>query len=107
MTQERPVPAGLSNLADFRPAPEAEAAPEAEPIAARETAAAHGFVDRTRLAPRKRRKPVEEPMHSFTARVTVRSADRFIEWCEEERISYREGFERLVALIPQAQRHQP
>jgi hypothetical protein len=33
------------------------------------------------------------------ARVTVRSANAFIEWCERERMSYREGFDRLVALI--------
>ena len=53
------------------------------------------------MPPRKRRRPVDEPTYSFTARVTVRAADRFIAWCEEERISYREGFERLVALINQ------
>jgi len=45
---------------------------------------------------------VDEPTYSFTARVTVRSANRFIVWCEEERISYREGFDSLVKLIGQA-----
>ena len=54
--------------------------------------------------PRRRRKPVDEPTYSFTARVTVRSANAFIEFCERERerVSYREGFDRLVALIDKA-----
>ncbi|CAA2109007.1 hypothetical protein MBUL_04500 (plasmid) [Methylobacterium bullatum] len=94
----RPVPAGLSDLADFRATPETATPEETRDV--RAAAAAHGFIERSRLTPRKRRRPADEPMYSFTARVTVRSADRFIEWCEEERISYREGFERLVGLIP-------
>jgi hypothetical protein len=65
-------------------------------------AEAHGFVERNPVVPRKRRRPVEEPTHSFTARVSVRSANAFIEWCERERMSYREGFDRLVSLIDRA-----
>ena len=49
--------------------------------------------------PIKRRKPVDEPTFSFTARVSLRSGNRFIAWCEENRLSYREGFDRLVAEI--------
>ena len=37
-----------------------------------------------------------------TARVSVASHDRFVEFCERERISYREGFDRLVKLIDKA-----
>jgi hypothetical protein len=95
----KPVPAGLATLSDFRPttpAPEPEAAP------VRAIAEAHGFVERNPVTPRKRRRPVEEPTYSFTARVSVRSANAFIEWCERERLSYREGFDRLVARIDQA-----
>ena len=100
-TTARPVPAGLAGLSDFRPSPAAE--PPA-PSATRAIAEAHGFTDRDPmpLAPRKRRKPVEEPTYSFTARVSVRSADAFIAWCEAERMSYREAFDRLVSLIPKA-----
>ena len=65
-------------------------------------AEAHGFVERNPMVPHKRRKPVEEPTYSFTARVSVRSANAFIEWCERERMSYREGFDRLVSLIDKA-----
>src|ERR1700712_3691851 len=93
-------PAGLSALSSIRPA--AAAVPDAPP-AARAIAEAHGFVDRgPQPTIRKRRKPTEEPTYSFTARVSVRSANAFIEWCEHERMSYREGFDRLVAKIGQA-----
>ena len=100
MTTSKPIPAGLTSLAEFRPS----AAPELveEPAPVRAIAEAHGFVERNPVTPRKRKKGVEEPTHSFTARVTVRSANAFIEWCERERMSYREGFDRLVALIDRA-----
>ena len=59
-----------------------------------------GFVERT--PPRvlqKRRKTVEEATHSFTARVSVRSANEFIAWCEREHLSYRQGFDHLLLLL--------
>jgi hypothetical protein len=93
------VPAGLATLADFRPT--APTLPE-EVTPTRAIAEAHGFVERNPIMPRKRRRPVEEPTYSFTARVSVRSANAFIEWCERERISYREGFDRLVAFADRA-----
>lgn len=94
----KPVPAGLASLADFLPSVvEGEGA--AAPLPARAVAEAHGFVERNPVAPRKRRKGADEPTYSFTARVTVRSADIFIAWCERERLTYREGFDRLVAFI--------
>lgn len=94
----RPIPAGLSSLAEFRPTPAASPQPETD---VRALAEAHGFRDRDPVQ-RKRRKSASEPMCSFTARVSVRSANRFIEWCEAERMSYREGFDRLAKLIPKA-----
>ena len=96
----RPVPAGLATLTDFHPVAPATHVERSAPIKA--IAEAHGFVERNPIVPRKRRKPVDEPTHSFTARVSVRSANKFIEWCEQERISYREGFDRLVALTDRA-----
>jgi hypothetical protein len=95
----KPVPAGLAALSDFRPAASVQLE---DPAPARAIAEAHGFVERNPVTPRKRRRPVEEPTYSFTARVSVRSANAFIEWCERERISYREGFDKLVALIDRA-----
>ncbi|WP_046869333.1 hypothetical protein [Microvirga massiliensis] len=49
--------------------------------------------------PMRRRKQVDEPTMSFTARVSIRSGNAFIEWCHEERISYREGFDYLMDLL--------
>lgn len=97
----RPVPAGLTGLSDFRPSPASDQ--DAPAPAARAIAEAHGFVDRDPPPTvRKRRRPADEPTHSFTARVSVRSANAFVDWCERERMSYREGFDRLVAKIGQA-----
>jgi hypothetical protein len=98
----KPVPAGLASLSDFRPAPPSPATDDLAPTPMKAIAEAHGFVERNPVVPRKRRRPVDEPTHSFTARVSVRSANAFIEWCERERISYREGFDRLVGLIDRA-----
>jgi hypothetical protein len=97
----KPVPAGLASLSDFRPAHQA-VTDDPAPAPMKAIAEAHGFVERNPVVPRKRRKPVDEPTHSFTARVSIRSANAFIEWCERERISYREGFDRLVDLIDRA-----
>jgi hypothetical protein len=97
----KPVPAGLASLSDFRPVHQA-ATDDPAPAPMKAIAEAHGFVERNPVVPRKRRRPVDEPTHSFTARVSVRSANAFIEWCERERISYREGFDRLVDLIDRA-----
>jgi hypothetical protein len=75
--------------------PAAPAAREIEQVAER-----LGFVER---APpqvlQKRRKTVEEATHSFTARVSVRSANEFIAWCEREHLSYRQGFDHLMLLL--------
>lgn len=99
----KPIPAGLATLSDFRPsAPPAHEEVPSTAMPVRAVAEAHGFVERNPVVPRKRRRPVEEPTYSFTARVSVRSANAFIEWCESERISYREGFDRLVAQIEKA-----
>lgn len=95
---QRPVPAGLTALADFQPS----AASAAPTPSIKEAAAAHGFVDRHPVSPRRRQRGTDEPMCSFTARVSVSAHDRFVTWCERERISYREGFDRLMTLLDQA-----
>jgi hypothetical protein len=60
-----------------------------------------GFVDRM-PAPTvraKKRKTVEDPQCSFTMRISVRDANRFVEWTEGQGISYRQGFEHLMKLL--------
>lgn len=53
---------------------------------------------------RRRRQPVEEAVDQFNLRAAVTDLNRFIEWCEDERQSYREGFAILVRLIPPGRR---
>lgn len=96
-TPTRPIPPGLTALSEFRPTSLSEALDRTP--STRAIAEAHGFTERNPITPRKRRKPVDEPTYSFTARVSIASHDRFVEFCEQERISYREGFDRLVKLI--------
>jgi hypothetical protein len=60
-----------------------------------------GFVDRA-PAPtvlQKKRKTVEEATTSFTARISVRSANEFIRWTEAHGLSYRQGFDHLMRLL--------
>jgi hypothetical protein len=85
------------------------ASPQAEPTPAAvrkidAVAERLGFVDRQPVPTvrAKKRKMVEDPQCSFTMRISVRSANRFVAWTEEEGISYREGFDRLMALIDKA-----
>ncbi len=98
MNTTRQPPAGLMNLAEFRPS---SPHPRADEPDVKSIAEAHGFRDRDPVQ-RKRRKGVAEPMCSFTARVSVKSANAFIEWCESERMSYREGFDRLIGFKEKA-----
>ncbi len=55
------------------------------------------------------RQPVREPpkrkrgtalqLHNFTMRLHMDDMDTFIRWCEQEKIAYREGFQRLVGTL--------
>jgi len=49
--------------------------------------------------PPKRRRGTTQHLHNFTMRLAITDTERFIRWCEAERIAYREGFARLVAKI--------
>jgi len=50
--------------------------------------------------PMRRRKQVDEPTISFTARISVRSHNAFLQWCHDERIpSYREAFDMLMDML--------
>jgi hypothetical protein len=83
-----------------QPAPAAGA--ESSPVAREIDAIADrlGFVDRQPVAVvQKKRKTVAEPTTSFTARVSVRSANEFIRWTEAQGLSYRQGFDHLMKLL--------
>ncbi|MGX7709382.1 hypothetical protein [Methylobacterium sp. Gmos1] len=92
----KPTPAGLANLGDFKPA---TPAPDEVPAVSRAAAAAHGFVERDAPKPIKRRRASEEPTVSFTMRIDVSDQNDFIEWCDRERLPYREGFKRIMAAV--------
>lgn len=48
----------------------------------------------------RRRKQVDEPTTSFTARISVRAHNEFLQWCHDERIpSYREAFDMLMDML--------
>lgn len=49
--------------------------------------------------PPKRRRGTALQLHNFTMRLHMDDMDRFIRWCEEEKIPYREGFQRLVGTL--------
>jgi len=88
----------LDTLDDFRPIVRPT---PIEPVQA--VAAAHGFTERDAAAfiPRKRHRPVDTPMTSFTARVAVADANFFVDYAIEKRISYREAFGEMIALLRQ------
>ena len=51
---------------------------------------------------RKKRMGSDEPIDQINIRASVSDLDRFVEWCERNRYSYREGFGELVKLIDRA-----
>ena len=67
--------------------------------AADEAAARLGFQSREPLVRRRKRQPIEEPVEQINLRAAVADINVFIEWCENNRYSYREGFAELVKHI--------
>lgn len=81
----RPVPSGRPSTGTNR--------------AADEAAAKLGFGSREPLVRRRKRQPIEEPVEQINLRAAVADINVFIEWCENNRYSYREGFAELVKHI--------
>lgn len=67
--------------------------------AADDAAAKLGFTSRESLVRRRKRQPIEEPVEQINMRAAVADINVFIEWCENNRYSYREGFAQLVKHI--------
>ena len=90
---------GFEGLADIQPTP---AAPRGEGIVTREVdqvADRLGFKSREGTARRRRRQVSEEPTDQLNLRAAIPDINRFVEWCEQNRYSYREGFAELVKRI--------
>ncbi|WP_298961785.1 hypothetical protein [uncultured Methylobacterium sp.] len=88
-----------AKLAEISPSTEsaAPASKEADRVAEK-----HGFHSREAPVRRKRRSAVEVPTDQLNLRAAVDDINAFVDWCERERMSYREGFGRLVAKIREA-----
>lgn len=91
---------GFGKLAEIQPDP----APHSSPVAREIDRVAEklGFQSREVPMRRKRRVAVDEPTDQLNLRAAIADINRFVDWCERERMSYREGFGRLVAKIEQA-----
>lgn len=82
-----------------KPAPRPEASRQAEIRAADRAGAQHGFHSRESAIRRRKRQPIEEPVDQINLRAAIADINRFVEWCEVRRYSYREGFAELVRRI--------
>jgi hypothetical protein len=58
-----------------------------------------GFTSREAVVRRRKRPPVEGPVDQLNVRAAISDINRFVEWCERRRYSYREGFAELVQKI--------
>jgi hypothetical protein len=98
MTASKPS-FGFGSLADIQPG-----RGDREPIDREIDRVAErlGFASREVPQRRKRRTFVDEPTDQLNLRATIADINAFVEWCERERLSYREGFGRLVKLIDRA-----
>jgi hypothetical protein len=90
---------GFGKLAEIQPAVAEPAAPVAREID--RVAEKLGFPSREVPTRRKRRIAVDEPADQLNLRAAIADINVFVDWCERERMSYREGFGRLVAKIGQ------
>jgi hypothetical protein len=85
----------LSDIQPTAPAPRESVTPEIDRVGEQ-----LGFQSRE-APPRRRKKRMgsDEPIDQINIRASVSDLDRFVEWCERNRYSYREGFGALVRLI--------
>ena len=59
-----------------------------------------GFVSRQPLrVPPRRKLGTKKQLHPYTMKLDIDDMAVFIQWIERERLTYRQGFARLVALI--------
>lgn len=68
----------------------------------REASAEHG---ETTTIQRKPKPGPSGPVGQFNLRAAVADVNEFIDWCGRERMSYREGFGKLMDLKRQTDRH--
>ncbi len=91
---------GFESLADIQPAP--ASVPESAVQVVDRIGERMGFTSREVAVRRKRRPPSDEPSDQINIRASITDINYFVEWCETNRYSYREGFAELVKRINQA-----
>lgn len=94
-----PKPSFGFDVSDIQPGPIASSSappPQAEVDRAGERL---GFASREAPVRRKRRMVSDEPSDQLNLRASIADINRFVEWCERNRYSYREGFAELVKKI--------
>jgi hypothetical protein len=57
------------------------------------------FRMRREVVPVRKNRGSDDTIHTFSMRCRVTTSNRFVEWCNEERLTYREGFDRLMELL--------
>lgn len=79
---------------------------EAEDIAAVDRIAEDlGFVSRETATIQRKTKPGPSgPTGQFNLRAAVADVNEFVDWCSRERMSYREGFGKLMEMKRKAER---
>ena len=94
-----PKPSFGFSVSDIQPGPIATTR-EAHPLQEVDHVAERlGFTSREAPVRRKRRMANEEPSDQLNLRASIADINRFVEWCERNRYSYREGFGELVKRI--------
>jgi hypothetical protein len=91
---------GFEGLSDIQPAAPAGQGPLVRDID--KVGERLGFQSREAAVRRRKRQTSDEPTDQLNLRAAIPDINRFVEWCEENRYSYREGFSKLVALIDKA-----
>jgi hypothetical protein len=89
---------GFGDLTDIEPGP-ISLAVEPEMREVDRAAERLGFASRQAPVRRRKRQPLEEPTDQLNLRASISDINQFVEWCERNRYSYREGFAELVKTL--------
>ncbi len=87
------------SVSDIQPGPVAGPRETPPPADADRVAERLGFTSRGPTLKCKRRVTSDEPTDQLNLRAAIADINRFVEWCEGNRYSYREGFAELVKRI--------
>ncbi|MEC5293497.1 MULTISPECIES: hypothetical protein [unclassified Aurantimonas] len=91
-------------LAAITPAPTQAGRPTVELKEVDRVAERLGFPSRETPVRRRKRQVAEEPTDQINIRAAITDLNAFIEFCERNRLSYREGFGRLIQFIGEAEK---